>query len=126
LLAKALISIVDDDQDFRFSLADLMEAIGFMVETFPSAEEFLASPNIRRTSCLIADVHMQSMTGTELHCRLVERGYAIPTILVTAHPDEGMRARSLNQGVICYLGKPLDEEALLKCVRSALRSARPE
>jgi CheY-like chemotaxis protein len=125
LLTKSLISIVDDDEDFRTSLTDLMQAMGFTVEAFPSAAEFLASPNIRQTSCLIADVHMPLMTGTELHRRLVEWGLAIPTILVSAYPDESVRARALGQGVVCYLSKPLEEAALLGCVRSALQRAGP-
>jgi FixJ family two-component response regulator len=116
-----LISIIDDDDQFRAAMTDLMRAMDFTVEAFPSAVEFLASPNVRRTSCLIADIHMPRMTGTELHSHLVESGYAIPTILVTAFPDDSMRARALRQGVICCLSKPLDEDALLGCVRAALQ-----
>ena len=116
-----LISIIDDDDQFRAAMTDLMRAMDFTVEAFPSAAEFLASPNVRRTSCLIADIHMPRMTGTELHSHLVESGYAIPTILVTAFPDDSMRARALRQGVICCLSKPLDEDALLGCVRAALQ-----
>jgi FixJ family two-component response regulator len=125
LLTKTLISIVDDDDDFRASLMDLMQAMGFTVEAFPSAAEFLASPNIRYTSCLIADVHMPLMTGIDLHRRLVEWGLAIPTILVSAYPDERVGARALEQGVVCYLSKPLDENTLLGYVRSALQRAGP-
>jgi FixJ family two-component response regulator len=121
-----LISIVDDDEDFRASMADLMRALGFTVETFPSAVDFLASPECRHTSCVIADVHMPHLSGIELHSCLEKRGQAIPMILVTAYPDESMKARALCQGVICYLTKPLSEDALLKCVRSALeRPSKP-
>lgn len=124
---NTLISIVDDDEDFRASLADLMQSMGFSVEAFASAVDFLASPNIiGDTSCLIVDVHMPLMTGTELYRRLVEGGYAIPTILVTAYPDESLGAWALSQGVICYLGKPLDEGALLGSVYSALQRAKPK
>jgi len=126
LSTDTLISIVDDDKDFRMSLTDLIEAMGFIVEAFPSAEEFLASPNVRHTACLIADVHMPPVSGTELHRRLLESGYAIPTILVTAYPDESVRVRALDQGVMCYLSKPLDEYALVGCVRSALMRATPD
>jgi CheY-like chemotaxis protein len=125
LLTKTLISIVDDDEDFRTSLVDLMQAMGFTVEAFPSAAEFLASPNIRHTSCLIADVHMPLMTGIDLHRRLVEWGLAIPTILVSAYPDERVVDRALGQGVVGYLSKPLDEDTLLGCIRSALQRAKP-
>src|SRR5262245_9051989 len=110
-----LISIIDDDEQFRTAIADLMQAMGFTIETFPSAADFLASPNIRHTACLIADVHMPRMTGTELHSHLVGSGYDIPTILITAFPDDKARANALGQGVVCYLTKPLKEEALLGC-----------
>jgi FixJ family two-component response regulator len=126
LSTKTLISIIDDDDQFRAAMTDLMLAIGFTVEAFPSAVEFLASPNVRQTSCLIADVHMPRMTGTELHSHLVESGYAIPTILVTAFPDDSVRARALRQGVICCLSKPLDQDALLGCVRAALQRTKSD
>jgi len=125
LPTNPLISIIDDDEDARTSLADLMEAMGFTVEVFASAAEFLTSPNVSHTSCLIADVHMPRMTGTELHSRLVDSGHIIPTILVTAYPDEGARTLALRQGVLSYLSKPLDEDVLLGCVRSALRRGEP-
>jgi len=89
-----LISIIDDDDQFRAAMTDLMRAMDFTVEAFPSPVEFLASPNVRRTSCLIADIHMPRMTGTELHSHLVESGYAIPTILVMPYPENSVRARS--------------------------------
>ena len=124
--AKTLISIIDDDDDVREALAGLMKSRGFMVEAFPSAADFLARPNVRDISCLIVDVHMPRMTGIELHRRLVESGYAIPTILITAYPDDGVRARALADGVICYLTKPCDEDTLLGCVSSALERAHPD
>ena len=101
-----------------------MKSRGFTVEAFSSAVDFLASPNLRNTSCLIVDVHMPRMTGIELHRRLVEAGYAIPTILITAYPDDSVRARALADGIICYLTKPCDEDALLGCVWSALERAK--
>ncbi|MBR0823830.1 response regulator transcription factor [Bradyrhizobium liaoningense] len=120
------ISIIDDDEQSRAALADLMQAIGFTIEAFPSAVDFLTSPNVRHTSCLIVDVHMPRMTGTELHSRLVGSGYDIPTILITAYPDDSARARALGRGVVCYLAKPIDEEVLLACVESALRRAKSD
>jgi len=123
LPAKTLISIIDDDEDFREALQGLMTSMGFRVEAFSSALDFLACTNIRDTSCLIVDVHMPRMTGIELHRRLVESGYAIPTILITAYPDESVRVRAMADGVIGYLTKPCDSEELLACVSSALERA---
>lgn len=120
------ISIIDDDEQSREAIADLMQAMGFTIETFPSAVDFLASPNVRHSSCLIVDVHMPRMTGTELHSHLVGSGYDIPTILITAYPDDGARARALGQGVVGYLTKPIDEKVLLGCVESALQRAKSD
>ena len=76
---------------------------------------------------MIADVQMPGMTGIELHRHLIDAGHAIPTILVTAHPDETDRSRALDDGVICYLRKPVDETCLMQCLRAALRlGERPE
>jgi FixJ family two-component response regulator len=99
-----------------------MNSLGYNVETFSSAANFIASPRLIETACLIADVHMPAMTGIELSKHLIEAGHTIPTILVTAYPNDGERARALNDGVVCYLRKPVDEEQLKQCLRTALRS----
>lgn len=122
---RHLISIVDDDEAFREAMTGLMKSLGFEVEAFSSAEAFLASPRLAGTSCLIADVHMPAMTGIELHRQLVASGHTIPVILITAYPDDNVRARALAAGVICYLSKTFDDNALLGFVRSALVQAGP-
>jgi FixJ family two-component response regulator len=100
-----LVSVVEDDRFFRESMRRLMRSLGYSVAAFPTAADFLASPRLAETACLIADVHMPGMTGVELHRRLIEVGYAIPTILVTAYPDEDVKARALKDGAVCYLRK---------------------
>ena len=115
-----LVSVVEDDEFFRESMRMLMESLGHSVETFSSAADFLASPQLAETACLIADVHMPAMTGIELYRHLIETGHTIPTILVTAYPDDEARALSLKEGVICYLRKPVDDEVLKRCLRAAL------
>jgi FixJ family two-component response regulator len=122
---NALISVVEDDEPFRESMRKLMTALGYTVEAFPSAANFLASPRLAETACLVADVQMPGMTGIELHRHLVDAGYAIPTILVTAYPNEAARTRALKTGVVCYLRKPVDDEQLERCLRSALQSRKP-
>jgi FixJ family two-component response regulator len=121
MLNRTLISIVDDDQPFRESMRKLVMLLGYTVEEFPSAADFLASRFLPETGCLVADIHMPGITGLELHARLVKLGYAIPTILVTAYPDEVVRDRALKDGVVCCLGKPLDDEDLERCIRLALK-----
>jgi FixJ family two-component response regulator len=120
-----LISIVEDDQPFRESMRKLMTALGYTVEAFPSAADFLASPLLTATACLVSDVQMPGMTGIELHRHLMDAGYTIPTILVTAYPNEVARKRALKGGVVCYLCKPVDDEHLERCLRSALESGKP-
>ena len=119
-MKKPLISVVEDDGSFRDSMSILLTSFGYSVEAFPSAADFLASPRLAETACLIADVHMPAMTGIELLRRLIDGGHAIPTILVTAYPNDIDRARALNDGVVCYLRKPVDEQHLKRCLRAAL------
>jgi FixJ family two-component response regulator len=121
MMKKVLVSVIDDDRFFRESMCRLMRSLGYTVDIFPSAADFLASPRLAETACLIADIHMPAMTGLELYRRLIDTGHAIPTILVTAFPNDVDRARALDDGVACYLRKPLDEEHLTRCVREALR-----
>ena len=118
---RKLISIVEDDPPFRQSMVKLLTSFGHVVEAFPSAAEFLASPLLTKTACLVTDVHMPGMTGVQLYKHLAEAGYAIPTILVTAYPDEVARSRALKDGVVCYLCKPVDDDHLERCLRSALQ-----
>jgi FixJ family two-component response regulator len=125
MLNRALISIVDDNQPFRESLRKLVVLFGYTVEAFPSAADFLASRLLRQTACLVADVHMPGMSGVELHRHLVDTGHAIPTILVTAYPDEAVREKALKDGVVCYLSKPVDDDDLERCLRSALQAGTP-
>jgi FixJ family two-component response regulator len=124
-MKKPLISVVEDDRFFRESMERLMRSLGHSVEAFPSAADFLASPRLAETACLIADVHMPAMTGIELYRRLIDRGHAIPTILVTAYPNDIDRARALNDGVVCYLRKPVDQQNFIRCLRAALTSGEP-
>ena len=126
MLEHRLISIVEDDHPFRESMRKLMSVLGYTVEAFPSAASFLASPLLAETACLVADVHMPGMTGLELNRHLVDAGHRIPTILVTAYPDEVMRNRALNEGVVCYLSKPVDDEHLEQCIRSVLKPKEPD
>jgi FixJ family two-component response regulator len=115
-----LVSIVDDDQPFRDSMRKLMTSLGYTVEAFASAADFLASPFLAETACVVADVNMPAMTGPELHRHLVEAGIAIPTILVTAHIDDIVKSRALKDGVSCFIYKPVDDHHLQRCIRSAL------
>jgi FixJ family two-component response regulator len=98
----------------------LLKALDYSVAVFPSAAQFLASAQLAATACLVADVHMPEMTGVELYNHLAESGHSIPTILVTAHPDERSKEYMLTRGVQCYLRKPLVEAALIDSLRTSV------
>ena len=117
----SIISIVDDDASVREGLADLVSSMGYQAKTFRRAEYFLKSQWIRKTTCLIADVQMPEMTGLELYSSLADLGLRMPTILITAFPNNDDRDRALNAGVSCYLTKPFEKGELIKCIRSTLR-----
>ena len=119
-MKKVLVSVVDDDRFFRESMSRLMRSMGYTVDIFSSAADFLTSPRLAETDCLIVDVQMPVMTGLELYRRLVDGGHAIPTILLTAFPSDVDQARALNDGAVCYLRKPADEEHLREALKSAL------
>jgi FixJ family two-component response regulator len=119
---RSLVSVVEDDQFFRESMRRLMRSLGYRAEAFASAADFLASSRLAETACLIADVNMPAMTGIELYRHLSEAGRAIPTILVTAYPNDVDQIRALTNGVVCYLRKPVNEEQLIRCLHAALTS----
>lgn len=123
---KAFISIVDDDASVREALKGLMKSLGFTAEAFASAEEFLASDSRKRSACLITDMQMPGLTGLGLYDHLVAVGNPVPTILITAYPDEKVRSRALQAGVVCYLVKPFDEGDLLSCLGSVLERRRAD
>jgi FixJ family two-component response regulator len=115
-----LVSVVEDDSFFRESMRRLMKSLDYRVEVFSSATDFLASSHLSETTCLIADVQMPVLSGFDLHRRLMETGRAIPTILVTAYPNDLDRVRAMNDGIVCYLRKPIDETRLTQCLRDLI------
>jgi FixJ family two-component response regulator len=121
---RSLVSVVEDDQFFRESMRRLMRSLGYRVEAFASAADFLASPRLAETACLIADVNMPAMTGIELYRHVHDSDHEIPTILVTAYPNDVERARALKDGVVCYLRKPIDGKYLEQCLHAALKSSQ--
>ena len=117
-----MIAIVDDDQSVREALTSLVGSLGYVAMAFECAEDLLKSRRRSNFSCVIADVQMPGMTGLELHDRLVASGERVPTILITAFPDERARERALRAGAIGYLTKPFSEDDLLACIRSILET----
>ena len=119
-----LISVIDDDDSVRESLRRLIRSVGFAVQVFPSAEEFLNSDQLHHTSCLLLDVRLPGMNGLELQQKLSANRCEIPIIFITAHGDDAARVRALKDGALEYLFKPFSEEALLNAINLSL-TTRP-
>ncbi|MHC2338476.1 response regulator transcription factor [Bradyrhizobium sp. USDA 4454] len=115
-----VISIIDDDLSVRTATDNLVRSLGYAVETYASAEEFLHSPHLSDTSCVIADVRMPAMSGLDLQAHLIAGGRRFPFIFITAFSVEADRARAMAAGAICFLIKPFDGDALIRCLDAAL------
>lgn len=120
MIRNTMISIIDDDESVRLATAGLARSLGFIATAFESAEDFLRSPNLEDTSCLICDIQMPGMTGIELQDHLIAQGYQMPIILITAFPEERVRRRALETGAIGFFGKPFDSHAMIRCIDSVL------
>jgi len=118
---RSLVSVVDDDESIRESLPDLLKEFGFDAQTFPSAEEFLASDYLGQTRCLILDIAMPGMTGPDLQRELTLRRREIPIVFITAQRDETVRPRMLTQGAVECLFKPFSDADLLEALNVAIR-----
>jgi|SRR5579863_3528618 len=122
VIARTLVSVVDDDESVRESLPDLLKEVGFEVRAFSSGPEFLASDCVNRTGCLILDIAMPGMTGLDLQRELQLRGQKIPIVFITAQTDGALRARAFDGGAVSFLLKPFSDTALLASVETALRT----
>jgi FixJ family two-component response regulator len=116
-----LVAIVEDDGSVRAATDSLVRSLGYVVNTFASAEEFLRSNRLDDLSCVIADVQMPGMSGVELQAHLLTQGHRVPFIFFTAFPDEQIRAQALRAGAICYLTKPFDGDSLVQGLQVALK-----
>ncbi|SDV49742.1 oxygen response regulator transcription factor FixJ [Chitinasiproducens palmae] len=118
--------VVDDDEAVRDSLRWLLEANGYRVECFASAEAFLEGYQPNQIGCLILDVRMQGMSGLELQERLIAANSALPIIFVTGHGDVPMAVSTLKKGAKDFIEKPFDEAELRALVEKMLAMARSE
>ena len=118
-----VVATVDDDRRVRESVRSVLESAGYEAVTFDSAETFLLAGALSRVSCVIADVRLPGMDGTELQRRIRGEQHQLPVIFITAHDDENVRQQALRDGALAFLVKPFDGGDLLELVARATNSA---
>jgi FixJ family two-component response regulator len=118
-----VVAIVDDDRRVRESVQSVLESAGYEAVTFESAETFLLSAALSSVTCVIADVRLPGMDGTELQRRIRQERRRLPVILITAHDDDDVRQQALRDGAAAFLPKPFDGGELLEHVARATNDA---
>jgi len=119
--SDAIILVVDDDVSVREALGGLIQSAGWRVETFASAQEFLARLPADAPGCLVLDVHLPGLSGLELQKRMAEIDLDIPIIFITGHGDVPTSVRAMKAGALEFLTKPFADQDLLEAIRQAIR-----
>jgi FixJ family two-component response regulator len=120
---SGIIAIVDDDEPLRDALGSVMKAAGFSIALFDSAEAFFACPGRDTISCLILDVRLPGMSGTELQAQLAREGSRVPIVFVTAHGDDALRDSLIRAGAAGFMNKPVRSAVLLRAIQAAIEDA---
>ena len=120
MVREHCIAVVDDDQSVRDAVSNLFRSMGFPAVAFASADEFLNSDSLDKTSCLVLDVQMPGMGGLSLQSHLAAAGRQIPIVFVTGYPDASVREKAMSLGAVCFLTKPFNEDDLVDGLTSAL------
>jgi FixJ family two-component response regulator len=118
--AESIVFIIDDDPLYRTSSERLVRSVGFSVQSFESARDFLSSRRPNVPSCLILDVRLPGLSGLDLQRELAEAGIHVPIIFVTGHGDIPMSVQAMKAGAVEFLTKPFRDEALLDAIRQAI------
>jgi FixJ family two-component response regulator len=122
--AKAIVFVVDDDLSVREALGSLIRSAGLKVETFASAQEFLARPRADMPSCLVLDVRLPGLSGLELQKRMAEVNIEIPIIFITGHGDVPTSVQAMKAGAVEFLTKPFLDRDLLDAIQQAIKRDR--
>jgi FixJ family two-component response regulator len=121
---EAIVAIVDDDLSFREGVSSLIRAAGWKVETFASAEEFLARPRSDSPSCLLLDLQLPDLSGLDLQKRMAEGNFDIPIVFITGHGDIPATVQAMKAGAVEFLTKPFDREQLFRAIAEAMERDR--
>jgi FixJ family two-component response regulator len=119
---RSVIAVVDDEESVRKALVRVLRAAGFAAHGFSSGDEFLRSWHFDRPDCLVLDLQMPDISGTEVQRALNLAGAQFPIVIITAHDAPAVREECLRLGAVAYLCKPLDVRSLLDTVSLALKS----
>lgn len=119
-MTEPLVHLIDDDEAVRAALSLVLELNDLPARTYPSALEFLSIADALKEGCVVTDVRMPDMSGLELVQRMKDRAIALPVVMITGHGDVPLAVQAMRAGVVDFLEKPFDDEALLKAVRMAL------
>ena len=122
--SKVIVYIVDDDEAVRHSLGLLLQSVGLLTKSFPSARTFLEDYDAAIPSCLVLDVRMPDMSGLDLQQVLAKKGIHIPTIIITGHGDIPLAVRAMKAGAMDVIEKPFNDQTLLDSVSKAVSSSR--
>jgi FixJ family two-component response regulator len=115
------ISIVDDDDSFRLAIVGSLRSLGYAARGFTSGEEFIAANGAGSCDCIITDFHMGGMNGLDLMRQLQAQRSGVPVIMITGRPEPGLETKAAALGAVCVLRKPFETDALLHCLKKALR-----
>ena len=115
-----IVFVVDDDISVRESLETLIRFVGWQVESFISAEDFLARPRSLVPSCLVLDISLPDLNGLELQKLIAPDRIDMPIIFITGHGDIPMTVQAMKAGAVEFLTKPIDDDALLSAIRHAI------
>jgi len=116
--------VVDDDASVREAVGSLISSAGLRAETFPSAQEFLASTRAEAPSCLVLDVELPGLNGLDLQEELAKANVRIPIIFLTGRANISMSVRAMKAGALDFLTKPVDDEVLLDAIRKGIAHYR--
>jgi two-component system, LuxR family, response regulator FixJ len=118
-MTESVVHVIDDDEAMRDSLAFLLDTAGLTACTYDSAQLFLDALDTAPAGVIVTDIRMPGLTGLDLVRRLKARGCAYPVIMITGHGDVPLAVEAMKAGVVDFLEKPFEEEALLAAIRSA-------
>ena len=124
LEVSPVIFVIDDDASVRKGVSRLLRSLGFDVESFASAEQFLARESHQGIGCIVLDVRMPGLSGMDLQDELNRAGHNLPIVFITGHGEIPMSVQAMKRGAVDFLSKPFDDKDLLRAVNEAVAKAR--